>query len=1097
MVRMLIDRGADVNAPRLPRRYLDTRQQSTVLGHAGSTPLHFAAANGHDKIVRILLACGAVQKPDKHGTTPEMVAAEAGHMDVVETLRTWEAMLDEEREKAQEREEEEKKELARRGSYSDASDTHALEDDEDADEDYASPTLGKSSAWKGKGKERQNADRQQRIQIRKSLDHMFGGRRGGSLRVTSGKGDKEGATHDRKRGESLDLNRPADPTNEFVPSKERRTSHTGLFGKVAHPATSLREALHRRSHASDAGTDIHVFRGRTRTQDSDESSTAPPSIRGLSRQSLLYLFRRGAHNGSPPSASPSPPRTTIPNLPTEGLDQSVDRLKRLSVDGIRPATLGNSRPRSASQINFQNPLVSSSIAASDKTDGDAKPRDPVEATGSSVAMQRRSSQPGPGMRPLSRIDTQLANGQSISDDDRKEPPKSILKSRAEGGPSPTSPRGFARLSPWHEPSTPSPLGGSKPRSATLPTSYFSSPLSPRKPEQRKPNPESEADHSRAPGTTSNDESPDFDRREKEDGIGESIWDRAAARKSAKVRSRRASLTSLASSAMSGAPQIPPLPFGKSMLTEPEGTDWTQPIQKPLSRPPSLRRYGRSRNNTVSTVSTLETIDSNLTPPSMSSSQYVSGSSVVPTSEDGLSVKERLVRRVSKRRGDAPDLLYTLPIKSQSEEAHSNTELEKAKYKAIERRRKTEQEILRVVSNSRQGSTVSLAEQLAAYGDIMALEANLSNGAGSQISGASSDNQNKAGAEKPTEQVSRSYIKRPELHTSSSTDSNATIKTENSRVVAKPVRKASGLSGLGPSREASAAGSKTGSADEQEGRPAEGAVQRKSSLRCDGGLLIVSSGGPPLDELFTAHAPPAALPSINRIYETRAAAYRDKGLALMKETPLYGSSAKNPTRPPVKIEDHWLMAGPKQNEQSQGRQQRSVSLGTATLVEETNRPMPPNPAEAATPFRKPSRGFESRIPPPIKHLTRPPGPKMDSIPARPSTGRGMDPSKMLVIENPRRRASASFGNESGASTDTSPGTVKVQEKSLKKPEQGGSSRFGVGGTSDVRKMSADMEQTSTPTSAGSASPVTPLATGHKPHRWGDGLKSAMRLGKSKS
>ena len=1091
---MLIDRGADVNAPRLPRRYLDTRQQSTVLGHAGSTPLHFAAANGHDKIVRILLACGAVQKPDKHGTTPEMVAAEAGHMDVVETLRIWEAMLDEEREKAQEREEEEKKELARRGSFGDASDSQAIEDDDD--DDYASPTLGKASAWKGKGRETQNADRQQRIQIRKSLDHMFGGRRGGSLRVTSGKGDEAGVC-DRKRGESLDLNRPTHPPTEIVPSDERRTSHTGLFEKVTHPATSLREALHRRSHASDAGTGIHVFRGRTRTQDSDESSSAPPSIRGLSRQSLLHLFRRGAHNGSPPSVSPSPPRTRIPNLPTEGLDQSVDRIKRLSIDGIRPTALGNGRPRSASQVNFQNPLVSSTNATNDKSDGNAMPRDTVEEMGPSVAMQRRSSQPGSGMRPLSRIDTQLANGKSISDDDRQELPKSILKSRAEGGPSPISPRGFARLSPWHEPSTPSPLGGPKPRSATLPTSYFTSPLSPRKPEQRKPDPALQTDHSRASGTTSNDESPDFDRREKEDGIGESIWDRAAARKSAKVRSRRASLTSLASSAMSGVPQIPPLPFGKSMLTEPEGTDWTQPIQRPLSRPPSLRRHGRSRNNTVSTVSTMETIDSNLTPPSMSSSQCVSGSSVVPASEDGLSVKERLVRRVSRRRGEAPDLLYTLPIKSQSEEAHSNTELERAKYKAIERRRKTEREILRVVSNSRQGSTVSLAEQLAAYGDIMAMEADLSNGLGSQRSHGSSDNQDKAGSEKPAEQVSRSYIKRPELRTSSSTDSNATIKTENSRVVAKQARKASGLSGLGHSREASPAGSKTAAADEQEGQAAEGSVRGKSNLRCDGGLLIVSSGGPLLDELFTAHAPPAALPSINRIYETRAAAYRDKGLALMKEAPLYGSSAKNPTRPPVKIEDHWLMAGLKQNEQSQGRQQRSVSLGTATLTEETNRRMVPNSAEAATPFRKPSRGTDSRIPPPVKQLTRPSGPKMDNVPARPPPGRGMDPSKMLVIENPRRRASASFGNESGASTDTSPGTVKGQEKSLKKPEQGGSSRSGLGGASDVRKMSADMDQTPTPSSAGSGSPVTPLATGHKPHRWGDGLKSAMRLGKSKS
>lgn len=832
VVRMLIDRGADVNAPRLPRRYLDSKQQTTVLGHAGSTPLHFAAANGHDKIVRILLACGAVQKPDKFGTTPEMVAAEAGHMDVVETLRTWEAMLDEEREKVQEREEEEKKDLARRGSYEDPSDSHAIDDDDD-DEAYASPTLDKSSAWKGKGKETYIADRQQRIQIRKSLDHMFGGRRGGSLRVASAKGDKEEIV-EPKRGESLDLGRPANPPNDIVASEERRTSHTSLFGRVTHPATSLREALHRRSHASDAGSDIHAFRGRTRTQDSDESLTGPPSIRQLSRQSLLHLFRRGGHNSSPPSVSPSPPRTTIPNLPTEGLDESVDRLKRLSVDGIRPASLGNGRPRSGSQVNFQNPLVSRSSSAAgsspafdtgsttaldDNADSEAKPSvkaDESERSG----LQRRLSQVGNGLKPLSRIDTQLANGKSSVDEDRKEPPKSILKSRTEGGPSPTSPRGFARLSPWHEPSTPSPLGGPKPRSATLPTSYFSSPLSPRKSEQSKPDRESETDNPRDSGANSTDDSPDFDRREKEDGIGESIWDRAAARKSAKTRSRGASLTSLASSSISGAPQIPPLPFGKSLLTEPEGTDWTNPSQKPVSRGPSLRRYGRSRNNTVSTVSTMETTDSNLTPPSMSSSQCMSGTSANHVSEDGLSVKERLVRRVSKRRGDGPDLLYALPIKAQSEEAHSNTELEKAKYEAIERRRKTEREILRVVSDSRHGSTVSLAEQLAAYGDIMAMEVGLSEGSqGSQGSHGSKGSQEIPASAKSSEQVSRSYIKRPELRTSSSTDSNATIKTENSRMVAKQSRKASGLSALGHGREASVVASKTGSTGDQE--PEEG------------------------------------------------------------------------------------------------------------------------------------------------------------------------------------------------------------------------------------------------------------------------------------
>jgi hypothetical protein len=254
------------------------------------------------------------------------------------------------------------------------------------------------------------------------------------------------------------------------------------------------------------------------------------------------------------------------------------------------------------------------------------------------------------------------------------------------------------------------------------------------------------------------------------------------------------------------------------------------------------------------------------------------------------------------------------------------------------------------------------------------------------------------------------------------------------------------------------------------------------------------GGPSLDELFTAHAPSNALPSINRIYETRAAAYRDKGLALMKQAPLYGSSAKNPTRPPVKIEDHWLMAGLKQNENSQGRQQRSVSLGASALTEQTSRSIPTVAAEPITPLRKYSRGNEVRSQAPGNQLAKPSGSKVDSSAILPSNGHALDPSKTMLIENGRRRASASYGNESGTSTDTSPGTAKGQEKQPKKPEQGG--RFGFSGSNDMRKSSVDLDQTPTPPSGGPGSPATPLATGHK-HRWGDGIKTAMRLGKSKT
>ena len=57
--------------------------------HSGSTPLHFAAANGHIGIIRILLERGAIpNRSDEHGTTPEMLARENGWLECAELLRS-------------------------------------------------------------------------------------------------------------------------------------------------------------------------------------------------------------------------------------------------------------------------------------------------------------------------------------------------------------------------------------------------------------------------------------------------------------------------------------------------------------------------------------------------------------------------------------------------------------------------------------------------------------------------------------------------------------------------------------------------------------------------------------------------------------------------------------------------------------------------------------------------------------------------------------------------------------------------------------------------------------------------------------------------
>ncbi|KAF8170314.1 hypothetical protein K438DRAFT_2024493 [Mycena galopus ATCC 62051] len=88
VVKLLIERGADVNAPRLPRRYSNDKNRDTsapIVGTSGSTPLHFAAANGHTNIVQVLLHRGAhANRADKHGITPEMLARQNGHDECAE-----------------------------------------------------------------------------------------------------------------------------------------------------------------------------------------------------------------------------------------------------------------------------------------------------------------------------------------------------------------------------------------------------------------------------------------------------------------------------------------------------------------------------------------------------------------------------------------------------------------------------------------------------------------------------------------------------------------------------------------------------------------------------------------------------------------------------------------------------------------------------------------------------------------------------------------------------------------------------------------------------------------------------------------------------
>ena len=78
---------------RLPRKYSSDRHRDTsapIVGSSGATPLHFAAANGHEHVVLTLLLHGALpDRPDKHNVTPEMLARQNGWTRCAELLRKW------------------------------------------------------------------------------------------------------------------------------------------------------------------------------------------------------------------------------------------------------------------------------------------------------------------------------------------------------------------------------------------------------------------------------------------------------------------------------------------------------------------------------------------------------------------------------------------------------------------------------------------------------------------------------------------------------------------------------------------------------------------------------------------------------------------------------------------------------------------------------------------------------------------------------------------------------------------------------------------------------------------------------------------------
>lgn len=75
---------------RLPKRYSSRDSSAPIIGTTGSTPLHFAAANGNRDAIMLLLLHGAhANRPDKHGITPEALARQNGWIECADVLKDW------------------------------------------------------------------------------------------------------------------------------------------------------------------------------------------------------------------------------------------------------------------------------------------------------------------------------------------------------------------------------------------------------------------------------------------------------------------------------------------------------------------------------------------------------------------------------------------------------------------------------------------------------------------------------------------------------------------------------------------------------------------------------------------------------------------------------------------------------------------------------------------------------------------------------------------------------------------------------------------------------------------------------------------------
>lgn len=835
IVRMLIDRGADVNAPRLPRRYTfdptwsSPTPTSASAGVSGSTALHFAAANGHVKIVKILLACGAVHdKRDKQGNTPASLAEVNGHQEVVNLLVMWGGLIEDERERAMEEEHEENR--RERELHPDAEgSTRNKRLDSQTKSQNPRRAVSMSEKKYTPSSSRRTLDRLNRKEPPSPLD----------LNTDTFYMDVDSLPPSPSSATSHRINELRSSQNS------RRPSLPSIFEKASHPGTSIRNAFRRQANSEDPSGRIY------RDTDDDAPASVSAGAGHLSRQSLTHLFRRGRDNSSPLSESPSPPLRTSNSLPPapEDLEQSIEKLRRTSLDG---ASLGSKYPRgmhrSGSQAIYNTALETKvdevnpneSPPPSSPLVKSYTPNDPSSEDDSQTAGKK------PKVRPsLERIETQIkfeVNG-----------PGSLEHHDPHDGSLVDSPVHNLALLPDSD--------SSDPWQRTL----KSEPSSPTKLRYEALHADRAEEMRRSPSEGPQPK-PRIMRMESNGS------NRGRQIRLSSGRSRGASFSSVASSIIA-LQQLD----GKTIA---------------IFEPPAHRDPNTGRQRSISSSSSAfsgsgfapSIAGTSWTPPSTLSSHENGPQSFSPITEDEHKLpRERLSRKLSRQKSQTPTLLYNVPSMSPTE-GFSRTRQVSSREEAHELVVKTEQDILGALNATAGSSSLSLAEQLAAYGDSLALEEEFNNEEG-----------------------------RPHLVKMDSADSNITVTTEGSRMTS----------------------ARRSYISNAETRPYKDAASSFSAMSSDKRSLQGGTGNISRrqSDIYVPQVPP--IPSINRIYESRAAAYRDKGLALKHSAPIYlypsgGSRQASGSTNGNAMDSHWLMtaAAPRREHRS------STSAFSSPLASDT-------------------------------------------------------------------------------------------------------------------------------------------------------------------